>query len=112
MIEKPDDQKICEGCLTPLTPFNSENSAFHWSEEWDVCDDCITTLDSDTAPATLGLHPYQGDPAGTKLDLDNTETYFDDHYLYSSDYRCELCNAPLWDEDEILRLKEVGHENF
>jgi hypothetical protein len=46
MIEKPDDQKICEGCLTPLTPFNSENSAYHWSEEWDVCDDCYPDLEA------------------------------------------------------------------
>ena len=78
---------------------------------WDVCDDCITTLDSDTAPATYGLHPYQGDPAGTKLDLDNSEMWFDDHYLYSSDYRCELCDTPLWDEEKILLLKEVEDED-
>lgn len=69
------------------------------SSGWDVCDDCITTLDYSTVPATVGLEPYNGDPAGTGLDLSSTETILDNEYLKSMDYRCELCDAPLWEDE-------------
>tara|TARA_R110002020_G_scaffold78727_2_gene197787 strand:+ start:92 stop:379 length:288 start_codon:yes stop_codon:yes gene_type:complete len=74
------------------------------SSGWDICDCCITTIESDTTPAEIGLEPYNGDPSGTGLDLEGGAWLPDNDYLYSMDYRCELCDAPLWDEDKVLPI--------
>jgi len=71
---------------------------------WDLCDCCCSTLSEDIVPATIGLHAELGDPAGTGLDLGNPPPDLDDNWLYSNDYRCYLCDTPLWDEDKVLPI--------
>jgi len=74
------------------------------SSGWDVCDCCYLTLESDTTPAEIGFKPYNGDPSGTGLNLNATPFIPDNDYLYSEDYRCELCDAPLWDIDKLTDM--------
>lgn len=78
------------------------------NSHWDLCGCCYAAVSEDTVPATIGLHAELGDPDGTKIDMTcNAPLPMENEYLYSNDYRCYMCDAPLWDEDEILRLKEV-----
>ena len=88
--------------------YNGGPAVYKYCEEtgeiathWDLCDCCCSGIHEDAVPKTIGLHTECGDPDGTYIEFGEMPD-LDDNWLFSNDYRCYLCDTPLWDASKLV----------